>query len=266
MPIVRDPVYQQLNQLLRTLMADGTVSEGEQFLTEREVSQRFGVSRATANKALSNLVAEGILEFRKGVGTFVRGGILDYDLRTLVSFTEKAAAAGKKPGTRVLRFVKLAASNAPVDVARRLRCPPEEELLFVERLRTVDGKPVILERRHIVSRYCPGLRAADLSGSLYGIWNDRFGLTIAGAEQSIRAINLVAADARLLDLPRRAAALLVVATGVLSSGDPLWHEQTLYRADAYEFHTTLGGIRTARPAIGRFANLSNGVSTTPDAE
>lgn len=72
--LVRSPIYQQLNQLLRDLIREGEFKSNEQFLTERQICDRFNVSRATANKALSNLVAEGVLEFRKGVGTFVRGG------------------------------------------------------------------------------------------------------------------------------------------------------------------------------------------------
>ena len=101
--LVKAPIYQQLNQLLRDLIREGEFKPGEQFLTERQICDRFDVSRATANKALSNLVAEGVLEFRKGVGTFLRGGILDYDLRALVSFTEKALSAGKTPSTKIIK-------------------------------------------------------------------------------------------------------------------------------------------------------------------
>src|SRR6516225_5124477 len=101
MALVRDPIYRQLNLELRRLLRSGECRAGARFLTEREIGVRFDVSRATANKALSNLVSEGILEFKKGVGTFVRGGGLDYDLGSLVSFTGKASAAGKKPSTRV---------------------------------------------------------------------------------------------------------------------------------------------------------------------
>jgi DNA-binding GntR family transcriptional regulator len=100
--LVREPIYQQLNQALRERIRSGEFGVGDQFLTERQIGDQFNVSRATANKALSNLVSEGVLEFRKGVGTFLRGGILDYDLRSLVSFTEKARAAGMVPATRVL--------------------------------------------------------------------------------------------------------------------------------------------------------------------
>ena len=96
MDLVRDPVYQQLNQRLKELLSR-ECRPGDQFPTERQIAERFQVSRATANKALASLVSEGLLEFRKGVGTFVSRTTISYDLRTLVSFTEKARAAGKTP-------------------------------------------------------------------------------------------------------------------------------------------------------------------------
>jgi len=69
--IVRDPMYQQINKRLR-LLVGREYTFGQQFPTEREIVERFAVSRATANKALASLVSEGLLEFRKGIGTFVR--------------------------------------------------------------------------------------------------------------------------------------------------------------------------------------------------
>ena len=71
--LVKEPIYQQLNGQLRLLIGSKECPLGSQFPTERQICERYGVSRATANKALSNLVSEGLLEFRKGVGTFVRG-------------------------------------------------------------------------------------------------------------------------------------------------------------------------------------------------
>ena len=216
--LVRDPMYQQLNQELRRRLQSGAYAAGDQFMTERVVSSEFRVSRITANKALSSLVAEGLLEFRKGVGTFVRGGTLDYDLRALVSFTAKAEAAGRRPSTRVLRS----------DLTPRL--------LHLERLRMADGVPVILERREVEITLCPGLEREDLSGSLYALWTGKYGLKIEGAEQSIRAVNLDEGDARLLDVDAGSAALQVTSTGRVAGGLRLWTERTLYRGDAYEFH------------------------------
>ena len=250
--LVKQPIYQQLNEALRGLLSSTEFKTGARFLTEREVSQRFEVSRATANKALSNLVSEGILEFKKGVGTFVRGGVLDYDLRSLVSFTGKAAAAGKRPTTRVLAFERIPASNVAPRIAVALRVRGIDPLYAVERLRLVDGVPVILERRFVVADLCPGLRKQELAGSLYSLWTGRFRLEIVGADQTIRAAILRGREARLLRVSGGAAGLDVQSVGWLRENRPLWWERTLYRGDAYAFRNRLGPLQTARPAAGRF--------------
>src|SRR5215472_16141927 len=139
--ITRAPIYQQLNQLLRSLVRSEEFPVGGRFLTERQVSERFQVSRATANKAVSNLVAEGLLTFRKGVGTFVSARSMDYNLRALVSFTDEAIAAGKRPATRLLVFERVAASTVPADVANTLQVSGKDWLWYMERLRLADGLP-----------------------------------------------------------------------------------------------------------------------------
>jgi GntR family transcriptional regulator len=250
--LTREPIYQQLNHLLRSLVRSQEFPVGGQFLTERQVSERFQVSRATANKALSNLVAEGLLTFRKGVGTFVSAQSMDYNLRTLVSFTEEALAAGKKPETRVLAFQEVAAHTVSEGIATALKVSGEDRLWYMERLRLADGLPVILERRHIVSKHCPTLNKSDVQGSLYGIWKDLYNLDVEGAEQSIRAVSLNHDEAKSLGTRQNTAGLLITSRGYLVGHDPLWFERTLYRGDSYEFHNRLIGVQGAGEPIGRF--------------
>ncbi len=249
-PLVRTPIYQQLNQALRDLIRSGEFQVGDQFLTERQICDRFSVSRATANKALSNLVAEGVLAFKKGVGTFVRGGILDYDLRALVSFTDKARVAGKTPSTRLLKCETIRAEDAVVELTEKLKIQPHDPLYYVERLRLANQTPVILERRYVVAQYCPDLTEAELQNSLYAIWIEKYQLDIIGADQMIRAVNIEGGDAQLMQVDDGAAGLLVSSTGFLSGDVPLWWENTLYRGEAYEFRNRLGPIQMARPAAG----------------
>jgi GntR family transcriptional regulator len=250
LPLIRDPVYLQLNRLLRDLVRGDRVQVGDRFLTERQVSEQFGVSRATANKALANLVAEGVLEFKKGVGTFVREPLLDYDLRSLVSFTDKARAAGAKPSTQVLAFQKIEARAARRGVTELLHGEPDTELFWLERLRLADATPVILERRYIVAKYCPALTPSQVKGSLYALWTERYRLVISGADETIGAVTVGRPEAELLQVAPHSAGLLVTSVGYLAGGEPLWWEQTLYRGDAYEFQNRLGPIQSARPATG----------------
>jgi GntR family transcriptional regulator len=253
--LVKEPIYQQLNAQLRLLVGSKECPLGSQFPTERQICERYGVSRATANKALSNLVSEGLLEFRKGVGTFVRGRPLDYNLRALVSFTDKALAAGKQPSTEVLQFESVRAEDVLDDVPHVLQVGPAASLYYIERLRLADGLPVILEKRYLVAECCPGLTAEDVGGSLYSLWTERYHLPIEGADESIRAVNTRGADARLLKLRDGAAGMLVQSVGHLTGNRPLWSERTLYRGDSYEFQNRLGGIQPEGYSTGKFLDV-----------
>ena len=126
--LVREPMYQQMNEILRGVLRSGEFAEGDQFLTERQIAVRFQVSRPTANKVLGGMVSEGLLEFRKGVGTFVSPPRLNFDIQTLVSFTEKAKEAGRKPSTRVLQFERIKASVADAEVAAKLQIERDRDL------------------------------------------------------------------------------------------------------------------------------------------
>jgi GntR family transcriptional regulator len=250
--LVKEPIYHQLTNRLRQLAGSAAHPVGSKFLTERQVCERFAVSRATANKALSSLVSEGLLEFRKGVGTFVKIRSLDYNLQVLVSFTEEALAVGKLPRTQVLRFDMVAAKDVLDEVPEVLQAGPESMLYYVERLRLADNLPVIYERRHIVAELCPGLTEADFAGSIYSLWAHRYGLTIEGADERVQAVNLRGAEALALQVRNGAAGLLVRSVGYVPERRPLWFESTLYRGDAYEFRNRLGGIRAASHARGMF--------------
>ncbi len=248
----RNPVYQQLNDHLRDALG-GEYRCGDKFLSEREISQRFEVSRATANKALASLVSEGLLEFRRGVGTFVRRDLINYDVRSLVSFTEKAKAAGKKPSTKVLSLRKVAGDTVDGLILEALEVRAETAVWKMKRLRFADASPVILEHRYVVSDHCPKITKAKAAGSLYEVFTKTNSLVIAGADEIIRAVSLKAAEAKLLDVTVKSPAIEVTAIGFLDDADrtPLWWERTLYRGDQYEFHSRLGPIQTATPARGK---------------
>lgn len=249
--LVRAPIYQQLYDELRALAGGSEYAPGAKFLTEREISIRFQVSRATSNKALSALVSEGVLEFRKGIGTFVKEKLLGYRLDRLMSFTEKAAAAGQSPSTQVLTLQALRFPQIDEAVREGLKISAPEEVWYMERLRLADGVPVIYERRYVVKRYCPKLTRGRAEGSLYRLWTDLYGLSIAGADESIRAVIIPDDIAQLMDVNVGNAGFLVRAIGYLDGERPLWSEETLYRGDAYEFHNRLGGIESPRPAMGQ---------------
>ncbi|HUI69200.1 MAG TPA: GntR family transcriptional regulator [Spirochaetia bacterium] len=237
--LVREPVYQQLSSALKQMLISGEHKVGDKFLTEREICQRFAVSRTTANKAISNMVSEGVLEFKKGIGTFVRTLPLDYDLRSLVSFTRKAREAGRVPGTTLLAFEEKTAGSVEVEVKDRLKVGPSDRVFFCRRLRLADGIPMIVERRYLVARLCEGITEEDLRGSIYSFLTEKKGVKITGSEELIRAVNISPKDAEQLQCKPGQAGFLMLSTGYAEHGIPVWFAGILYRGDCYELRNKL---------------------------
>jgi GntR family transcriptional regulator len=232
--LVREPMYQQINDILRALLKTGEFAPGNRFLTERQIAERFQVSRPTANKVLGGMVSEGFLQFRKGVGTFVCSPPIDYDITAPVSFTQKARDAGKTPTTRVLEFKQISASEAGAEVVDKLQLW-NQELFAITRLRLADRVPVVLDRRWVSTSIFSGLTRRDLRGSFYALCQDKYGLKISETNQTIRAVKLTGQDAKLLQSHSGSPGFLVSAI-VYSGPRPAWWEKTLYRGDMYEFH------------------------------
>lgn len=237
-PLVTEPVYHQLTRFCRAALLQGDYAPGEQFPSERELATQHNISRATANKVISNLVAEGLLQFRKGIGTFVRepSQSLHSSLRQMESFTEHARSLGLEPETRILAFEKQAANKVPKPIRESLAMPIDDPhgVYFFERLRLADQEPVILEQRWLAAEFVPGLKKSDLAGSLYGLLEERFELTLTGERHTIRARALLEREADLFQLPPAMPVLVVEGPGFGAGNRPVWHQNLLYRSDKYE--------------------------------
>lgn len=235
MNLMRDPIYQQLHQILRNMINEGNYAVGSKFLTEREIAASYQVSRATANKVLSSLVSEGLLEFRKGVGTFVRGEPVEKNLLLLVSFSENVRASGMEPSSKVHLFREIAASGVNASIQNLLKIDKEDRLYEVRRVRMADGIPLILEHRFIVGKFCEGLCIKDLEGSFFETLQNKFNIAINRTDETIQPAVILPEEAALLNVDPGRAGFLVTTVGFSSDGSSIWHEQALHHPDGFEF-------------------------------
>ncbi len=248
--VVRDPIYNQVVKILKEMITGGEFRPGEQFLTERKISEEYDISRNTSNKVISSLVSEGILEIRKGIGTFVRPAIFDFDLRIHYGFTQKALKAGKNPRTKVINFQVLDSSQVDYEVVDKLKLKSSESVYYIERLRFLDELPVIIDRRFLVREYLPDLKEQDLAGSLFNLLYEKYGLQISSANETIRAITIGGKDAKMMGVPEGESCLLILSTGFIQNDIPLWSEKTIYRGDAYEFRNRIGPVEDTHSSTG----------------
>ena len=214
-----------------------TMSPGDLLPAERELAQRFGVSRMTVRQALAVLADSGRIYSIRGHGTFVSERSVAKDA-TLTSFTEDMLARGMRPGSRLLEAVQVQAAPS---VARALELEPGAAVYRVRRLRLADDVPMCIETVHLPGRLFPHLLDTDLTGSLYDMLATRYRTSVTRADQTVSAKRLSRTDADLLCVPAGAAALLVHRVGIDARGRLIEHGESIYRSDRYQFR--LGTVR-----------------------
>ena len=140
------PLYYQLKQWVIEQIERGDLKPGDVIPSERELSERFEISRMTVRQALLELVIEGKLVREKGKGTYVASPKINQGLLKLTSFSEDMLSRGMKPGAQVVDV-----SVKPVfpSILQKLGMNPDDKLLVVTRLRMANDKPMALESTHL---------------------------------------------------------------------------------------------------------------------
>ena len=95
-------LYSRVETVLAGEIADGVLKVGDQLPTEDSLIARFEVSRITVRRAIQNLVSRGLVEIRRGKGTFVAAPKITQELKELSGFVEDMHALGRKPTARVI--------------------------------------------------------------------------------------------------------------------------------------------------------------------
>jgi GntR family transcriptional regulator len=231
---VRPTKYQRVRERLRG--DAGRLGAHNPVASETELMRSHKVSRATARRAIADLVHEGVLYTRQGRGTFVAPARVLTGLDRPAGFTEAMAALGRAPASRVL---SVAGETATPDQAAALRVKVGAALHVIDRLRLLDGEPCMIERARVPVERAPGLETHDLSGSLYAVLEREYGLVAAGGHEVVLAENADRDSARLLDVPLASALLVTVRTTVDAGGAPFEHTDRRARGDLCSFRVSL---------------------------
>ena len=231
----RGPRYAQLSRHIAALIGAGDLATDTQLPPERDLAEMAAISRVTVRQAVAQLVDEGLLEQRRGAGTFVCAprSRMEHSLSNLLSFTDYMRQRGKTPSSRVLSRGLFQPSP---DEQMALGLLPGAQVARIERLRAADDVPMAVEWSSLPVDILPDPHAVGTS--LYDVLRAR-DMAPVRAVQRMTAINLPGAEARLLSLPEGAAVLRIDRTGYLPSGRPIEFTRGLYRSDIYDFVAVL---------------------------
>ncbi|MZD06420.1 UTRA domain-containing protein, partial [Streptomyces sp. SID5785] len=130
--------------------------------------------------------------------------------------------------------------QAGARVGRRLRLSPAAPIVYVARLRLVDGAPMAIEHLHIRADLVPGLSAQELeSGDLYEHLRVHHDVRVREATQTIEPTVVTRAEADVLDVPELSPAMLVERLTTDTAGRPVEYVHSLYRGDRYRIVSRL---------------------------
>jgi GntR family transcriptional regulator len=228
------PLYKQLKEAILGQILSGHLRAGDQLSTELELSAQHSVSRITVRNAVTELVNEGFLQKRQGKGTFVCLPKIKRKIVHLLSFTAACEANGMRAHSVVSK--KQVLDDHPA--ARRvLDLGPDDRVLYIQRIRYADERPLMLENNYFSFQRFAFLINEPLEGSLYNLLSEGHNIhPIYPGETQLEVQRASSEIARQLQCAP-GDPLFLMRTSVLDDlKQPIHYGEQLILADRYAFN------------------------------
>jgi GntR family transcriptional regulator len=223
------PAYQKIQRAIRHRIEAKQMKPGDAVSSERELAKIHGVSLMTARHALAGLEREGVVERRRGSGTFVAPPRIQFN--KLMSYTEQMASRGLPPTSKVIA-AKIVEDEP--EIAARLGLGAASRMVKIERVRLTADEPFALE-----TCYLPATDFADLVGaplaraSLFSALEHDYGVELAYADEEVDATFAEGHVAQLLNLKAGAALLRIRQVIYSSKTKPVMYVIGFYRSERH---------------------------------
>src|SRR5499427_8444587 len=230
-------LYARVETVLAAEITDGQLKIGQQLPTEDSLIERFGVSRITVRRAIQNLVSRGLVEIRRGKGTFVAEPKITQDLTELSGFVEDMHAVGRKPTARVLGREIVPADST---VATQLALTRGERVVRIRRVRLADGIPISFDETFLPLEIGKKVITNNLKVEpIFSILERRYDVPLIEADYKLDAVAAEAEVAAALKIKQRSPVFRIERTSYSEGGRPVDYERLHYRGDLAQFVTRL---------------------------
>jgi GntR family transcriptional regulator len=231
------PLYFQVEQDLASLIARGTFAPGSQLPSEEELVQKYGVSRTTVRKAVSELDRLGLIEIRRGRGTFVRTEKITQEFTELTGFVEDMVAMGLKPSAKVLGTAPMEANET---VARELRVPIGTAVMQIRRVRMADDVAISLDETYLPMDLGRKVVENDLAVyPIFSLLERKYDTPLLEADYRLEAISADLLVAVALGIEVKSPILLIERVSYSLDQRPVDYEKLFYRGDKIRLSTRL---------------------------
>jgi GntR family transcriptional regulator len=242
------PLYAQVEAAIAADITAGVLAPGQQLPAEDRLVERFGVSRPTVRKSIENLLARGLVEIRRGVGTFVTQPKIRQELTELSGFVEDMEAIGRTATAKLLDKRPVAAHK---EAAERLGIAPGTRVYRIERVRIADGVAMSFDETYLPFEIGKKVARDDLEAEpIFSLLEGKYNTPLVEAEYQLEAVTADERVASALGIAVGSAILLIERTSYIQGPAaqglrPIDYEKLYYRGDLIKFATRLS--RRPRP-------------------
>jgi GntR family transcriptional regulator len=221
------PLYRQIKELMVKSLEAGEWGPGDSIPSEAELALRFNVSQGTVRKAIDEMAAENMLVRRQGKGTFVA---THNDPRSFFRFLRLVPDSGDFKSSKSIP-IDCWRAKAGGDVARMLQLEVGAPVIVVQRVLKFDEQPVVADEIYLPADLFGDLNLDILKqaeGSLYSLFEERYGVRMIRAEERIRAVSADRLSSEMLGIVEGEPLLSVERVAFTYGNKPVEWRRGLY--------------------------------------
>lgn len=244
------PYYYQIQQIIIDAIKRGEWDPGDFIPAERELSEKFDVSRITIRKSLENLSLAGFIKIIKGKGSIVSKPKIEGLLfNRLIGTYQDLKDKGYKITNKILNFQMV----EPTELVRNeLNLQIGDKVNRFERIRFLDDEPYHYSRTCLPQKICPDFDYNLLiENSLIKVLEENYGLKIYKVRRVLEADIASIEDSKLFKVKEGAPILTFRNTAFLKVGTSIEYTLNKIRGDMSKFkiEISLDGVEDIKYKI-----------------
>jgi GntR family transcriptional regulator len=216
------PLYYQIKELIRENIDSGEWKSGDKIPNELDMANSFKVSRSTIRQAILDLVNEGILTRKKGVGTFVAMPKFEGNFINL-TYPDELGTKHTPISMKVIDGGSLK--------LKPLQLTNDEKVYEIIRLRFFNEEPAAIETSYIPVKYAPGLLDHNLEGRLFDLIISQYNIQLTRYKNYIEPVLLDLYEADVLEVDQSQPALKITKLWMTPQGTPTVLNISVFRGD-----------------------------------
>ena len=229
--------YETIYKDLKLKIESGDFPRGELLPSENSLIPVYGCSRNTLRRAIARLVTDGYVQTMQGKGVrniYIPVEQASYAIGDIESFKESSIRNKRAGSTRVLQFVELTADER---LSANTGFPAGSQLYYIQRVHSLDGKPLILNHNYFLKSAVPGLTPEIAARSIYEYLETVLHMTIVNSKRVITVEKITEIDEKYLELNVNDYNCLAVITSHTYNSDGVMFEftQSRHRPDYFRF-------------------------------